>query len=273
VSYPQGVVGSSQRQGSPPMPEWYRESFDELYSEIYSHRDEEEAELAVELLGRFVRLPGSAVLDVACGQGRHLRALSRSGARGHGLDLSAALLKRRHDAARRCPGACVRGDMRHLPFRGGSFDTCMSMFTSLGYFGKTEDEVAVLKEMARVLKPRGHCFVDHGNLTWLKKHLEPRTLKKRDRFTILETRAFQEDGRTVEKEISLYAAGVRRRAISEAKPLRRYRERVAFFTLRELGNLLTRAGFEVVRAFGDYDGSRFEERSSRRLLVLSRRLR
>jgi ubiquinone/menaquinone biosynthesis C-methylase UbiE len=255
------------------MLEWYRESFDELYSDIYSHRDDEEAARVVELLGRLVRLPGTAVLDVACGQGRHLRALSRAGARGHGIDLSDALLKRREDTARPCPGVCVRGDMRRLPFRDGSFDTCTSMFTSLGYFGKTEDEVTVLKEMARVLKPRGHCFVDHGNLTWLKRHLEPRTVKTKGRFTILETRAFLEDGRTVEKNISLHPAGIRARAVSEARPLRTYRERVTFFTLRELGSLLTRAGFGVVRAFGDYDGSTFDERSSPRLLMLARRLR
>jgi ubiquinone/menaquinone biosynthesis C-methylase UbiE len=255
------------------MPEWYRESFDELYSDIYPHRDDDEAAVAIELLGRFVRLPGSAVLDVACGQGRHLRALSRAGARGYGLDLSAALLEKRESAVRPCPGACVRGDMRRLPFRDLSFDACVSMFTSLGYFGKTEDEVAVLREMARVLKSRGHCFVDHGNLTWLKRHLVPRTLKTGDRFTILETRVLLGDGRTVEKSIALYPAGVKARTLSGARPLRTYRERVTFFTLSELGSLMARAGFEVVRAFGDYDGSDFEERSSPRLIVLSRRRR
>jgi len=161
--------------------------------------------------------------------------------------------------------------MRRLPFRDLSFDACISMFTSLGYFGRTEDEVMVLKEIGRVLKSRGHCFVDHGNLTWLKRHLLPRTLKKTERFTILETRAFMEDGRTVEKNMALYPAGVRASALSGTRPLRAYRERVTFFTLRELGSLLTRAGFEVVRAFGDYHGSGFEERSSPRLVVLSRR--
>ena len=255
------------------MSDWYRESFDELYSDIYSHRDDEEAALAIELLGRFVRLPGTAVLDVGCGQGRHLRALSRAGARAYGLDLSAALLETRGSAVRPCPGACVRGDMRRLPFRDSSFDTCISMFTSLGYFGKTEDEVRVLGEMSRVLKSRGHCFVDHGNLAWLKRHLEERTVRRGRRFTILETRAFLEDGRTVQKNINVYPADVPARDFSGAPPLRAYRERVTFFTLSELRGLMTRAGLAVERAFGDYGGSAFDERTSPRLIVLSRKLK
>jgi ubiquinone/menaquinone biosynthesis C-methylase UbiE len=254
------------------MPEWYRESFDELYSDIYSHRDDEEAALAIELLERFVRLPGSAVLDVGCGQGRHLRALSRAGARGHGLDLSAALLEK-GGVARPCPGACVRGDMRRLPFRDSTFDACISMFTSFGYFGKTEDELGVLREMNRVLKSRGHCFVDHGNLSWLRRHLEERTVRRGRRFTTLETRAFLEDGRTVEKRIRVFPAGVHARDVSGALPLRTYREMVTFFTLRELRGLMTRAGFVVERVFGGYAGSAFDECSSPRLIVLSRKLK
>jgi len=253
------------------MPEWYRKSFDEFYSEIYSHRDEDEAALAVELLGRFVPLPGSVVLDVCCGQGRHLRALSRAGARGYGLDLSAILLERQGSAIRPCPAACVRGDMRHLPFRGGSFDTCISMFTSLGYFGKKEDELMVLGEMHRVLKLGGHCFVDHANVVWLREHIVARTLKKGKKFTVLERRAFLSDGRTVEKSITVFPANVPVRTLSAASPLRRYRERVTFFTFDELRSLMAQAGFETVRAFGNYDGSSLEERSSPRLVVLSRK--
>jgi len=255
------------------MPEWYRECFDELYCHVYSHRDDEEAALAIELLGRFVRLPGSAVLDVCCGQGRHLRALSRAGARAHGLDLSETLLGSGGSAVRPCPGACVKGDMRRLPFRDGSFDACINMFTSLGYFGNTEDDLTVLEEMRRVLKSGGHCFVDHGNLAWLKEHLEPYTVKRRPRCTTVETRAFLEDGRTVEKNIRVYPAEVRARRLSTARPLAVCRERVTFFTRRELAGLMARVGYDVLRVFGDYAGSAFDDSSSPRLIVLARRRR
>ncbi len=161
--------------------------------------------------------------------------------------------------------------MRRLPFRDLSFDVCISMFTSLGYFGKVEDELAVLGEMHRVLKPGGHCFVDHGNLVWLKRHLQARSVRMGRRFTTLETRAFLEDGRTVEKRIRVYPAGLPASRISRTSPLREYRERVTFFTRRELGGLITRAGLEVVRAFGDYPGSAFGEGTSPRLMILSRK--
>ncbi|MBN1504062.1 MAG: class I SAM-dependent methyltransferase [Candidatus Eisenbacteria bacterium] len=255
------------------MPEWYRESFDELYSDLYSHRDDEESVRVVELLGRFVRLPGSAVLDVCCGEGRYLKALSRAGAKAHGLDLSETLLKRRDGTVGVFPDACVRGDMRSLPFRDGTFDMCINMFTSMGYFGKNEDELGVLREMRRVLKPRGYCFVDHGNLAWLKRHLEPHTVRRRPRFTTVETRAFLNDGRTVEKSVRVYPAHVPARGLSVLEPLRTYRERVRFFTRSELGDCMARVGFDVLRVMGDYAGSAFDECLSPRLIVLARRRR
>jgi ubiquinone/menaquinone biosynthesis C-methylase UbiE len=253
------------------MPEWYKESFDELYSEIYSHRDDEEAALAIELLGRCVRLAGSNVLDVCCGQGRHLRALSRAGAKGYGLDLSAALLQEQRGSLRPYSSACVRGDMRRLPFRGATFDACVNMFTSLGYFGREKEELAVLEEMYRVLRPGGYCFVDHANVTWLRKHLRARTVRRAKKFTILEKRVFLEDGRTVEKSIDVFPGVPRPRALSGGSPLRSYRELVTFFTLEELRGLMARAGFETVGAFGNYEGSPFSERLSPRLMVLARK--
>lgn len=79
-----------------PKP-WYVEGFGEHYLELYAHRNEREAELAMALLARVTPpLTGQRVLDLGCGGGRHLAALGRRGARALGLDLSWPLL----DAAR-----------------------------------------------------------------------------------------------------------------------------------------------------------------------------
>src|SRR3712207_9146074 len=98
---------------------WYKEWFGEEYLELYSHRDESEAEEHVDFVERYLGGAGGphprAVLDLACGAGRHTAALRQKGYRTLGLDLSLTLLARM--LARGLPR--VAGDMRLLPFEIG----------------------------------------------------------------------------------------------------------------------------------------------------------
>jgi len=71
--------------------------------------------------------PGDAVLDVGCGDGHHLAAIAaRSGAEGHGLDISVAAIEA---AARRFPGLhwVVANADRFLPYADGSFRAVTSI--------------------------------------------------------------------------------------------------------------------------------------------------
>jgi SAM-dependent methyltransferase len=100
--------------------------------------------------------PGHRVLDVACGTGVLAReAASRVGPTGHvtGLDLNADMLA---VARRLCPGIDWRqGDAAKLPFEDNAFDAVVSQF-ALMFF---PDRVAALREMWRVLAPRGRLAV------------------------------------------------------------------------------------------------------------------
>ena len=72
---------------------WYKEWFGSEYLELYSHRDRGEAEahirFVLEVLGD---TNPKAVLDLACGAGRHTQALRERGVRTLGIDLSLILL-------------------------------------------------------------------------------------------------------------------------------------------------------------------------------------
>jgi trans-aconitate methyltransferase len=98
----------------PQEADWYEEWFGDDYLDIYQHRDESEAERAIELIA--TNLAGrkiDVVLDLACGAGRHTRVL-RERWWTVGLDLSMSLLK---IARKESPeGPYVRADMRELPF-------------------------------------------------------------------------------------------------------------------------------------------------------------
>jgi SAM-dependent methyltransferase len=140
---------------------WYEDYFDDVFVDIY--RDfltPERTEREVEGLREMVSLqPGAAVLDLACGWGRHSIALARAGLRVTGLDLSETLLAR---ARKRAKAASVevelvRGDMREIA-RKEEFDAVVSLYSSLGYFLTDEDDLRVLRGARDALRPGG-CFV------------------------------------------------------------------------------------------------------------------
>ncbi|HEV7428968.1 MAG TPA: class I SAM-dependent methyltransferase [Thermoanaerobaculia bacterium] len=102
--------------------------------------------------------PGRAILDVACGAGRHSIPLARRGYGVTGLDLSTTFLD---EARRRSEGEQLsiewhRGDMRELPWRD-RFDGALCFGNSFGYCER-DGTRAFVRTLAASLKP-GAAFV------------------------------------------------------------------------------------------------------------------
>lgn len=107
---------------------------------------------------------GTKVLDVGCGDGRHLRAaLENHHAYGVGVDLSAERVREAYRKFWIYPltgrGTLVQSDLFCLPFRAGSFDVvvCSEVLEHLPEF-----EPAVT-ELTRVLTPGGRLGVSVPN--------------------------------------------------------------------------------------------------------------
>jgi SAM-dependent methyltransferase len=233
------------------MTEWFEEWFGEEYLQLYPHRDAAEAERAVALiLERTGFAPGWRVLDVACGAGRHSRALETAGARCVGLDLSMALLR----VARGVTGApLVRADMRALPVRPGSMDLTVNLFTSFGYFDHDAEHTAALHEMVATLRPQGWFVIDFLNPSAVRARLVPRETRRLDGTEVLVARSVSVDGRYVCKTITT-ARG------------RRFTERVRLFGADEIAAMLAEANVTVRNRFGDYDASPLSADSPRTIL-------
>lgn len=103
-----------------------------------------------------------AVLDLACGVGRHALIFAKHGFKVTGLDYSEPYLQQARVAARKA-GAEIRfihGDMKDLRpyFAANEFGLVVSLFNSFGYFGSRRDDFKMLKAVHRVLRP-GDAFV------------------------------------------------------------------------------------------------------------------
>ena len=159
------------------------------------------------------------VLDVACGDGRYMSALTASGADVYGVDLSEFLLGK---AAQRdgLAGRLVCGDMRQLPFRPGVFGSAINMFTSFGYFESDADNGQVLSEVERVLAVGGVFVLDFINAGVVRGGIEPRSHRSVQGAEIDEARELSGDGRVLTKHVVVRRPG--------REPVE-YRERVRLY--------------------------------------------
>jgi SAM-dependent methyltransferase len=241
------------------MMAWYKDWFGEDYLELYAHRDAGEADRHVDFVER--HLAGGerprAVLDLACGGGRHTAALRRRGYRALGVDLSLTLLA----VAPRVP--CVAGDMRRLPFCDESFDWILNFFTSFGYFERERENFRVLEEIVRVLTPGGRFLIDFLNrervLADLKTH-EVQEVKGR-RVEI--ERWYDEETRRINKRMHLAGPADG----SGGSDTETYLESVRAYSRDEVTIGLRWAGLRVDAVFGDFSGVPFDRDSERLILV------
>lgn len=239
---------------------WYQTAFGAFYPVVYGHRDEAEARRCLALLPRLAPLPASGrerVLDLGCGDGRHLGPLASAGPSVIGLDLSEPLLR----AARARDGGAplVRADMRALPFGDGSFTAVLSLFTAFGYFGPDGGDREMVAGIARVLAPGGHWYLDYLDAERVRDELGS-AARERQReagpLRVLETRRLEGDA--VAKDVRLSALPGRE---AEAAALGvgpdgvAYTERVVLYTLAGLDALAAEAGLLRVAGVGDYDGA------------------
>ena len=108
---------------------------------------------------RVLSRPDASILDLCCGTGDMTFALERRAGSVRpkivGADFSHAMLERASVKGARTSLRWVEADALHLPFPDESFDLVTSAFG----FRNLADYDAGLREIARVLRPRGECGI------------------------------------------------------------------------------------------------------------------
>ena len=244
--------------------EWYKVAFGEIYPLVYPHRDDDEALRVARSLVPLVD-ERSPLLDVACGNGRYMRAFQAAGLDVYGVDLSAYLLADAV-ATRSLRGRVVIGDMRLLPFRDECAGAVVNMFTSFGYFETDLDNVRVMQEIARVLVTGGRFLMDFLNATVLERELKAGkpSVRREGEIVIEEHRHIADEGRVLVKRVQVTGAG--------REPVE-YSERLRLYRHDDLASMAEASGLAPLAVYGDYDLSDFDARHSPRVLLLCKKPR
>jgi D-alanine-D-alanine ligase len=182
------------------------------------------------------------ILDLCCGHGRHTIELARMGFKNlTGLDRSHYLIQRAKSTTKK-ENLTIKfkeGDARKLPFPSDNFDVVLILGNSFGYFETVKDDLRVLKEVFRVLKPWGKILIDVTDGAYLRENYKTHSWEwiDQDHFVCRE-RALSVDGqRLISREI---VSNVNEGVIVDQF----YAERL--YTGENLVELLKDAGFDEV---------------------------
>lgn len=244
---------------------WWRHHFDATYLRLHGGRfgeagNRREVAAVLDMLG----LPlGGRVLDLPCGWGRHANLLAEAGQDVVGTDLSPVFLAQAAEQGR-ARGLMPRfaaADMRELPFRDGTFDAVVNLYSSLGLFLDDAEDVRAMAEARRVLRPGGRFLVETMHRDDVVASYVARDAWELPDGTRVSVRRRFDPVQGVSYESLHWHQNHSRGAKRSAFRVR---------TATELDRMLQTAGLRPLLWFGGWDGSPFRPRSDR-LIVLAQR--
>jgi SAM-dependent methyltransferase len=211
-----------------------------------------------QLLGLLGLRPGADVLDLCCGPGRHAVELARRGFHVTGVDTTASHLELARDKAYQegLSIEFVQQDMRVF-CRPDSFDAILNLFTSFGFFEDPDENRQVLCNAYRSLKAGGALLIDVKGKEVLARVWQARNWYEHEGVLFLAEHHVRKDWSWMENRWILLRGG----------------ERCEFtvshwiYSAAELSGLLRECGFAAVDVYGGFDGSPYDEKASRLVVV------
>jgi D-alanine-D-alanine ligase len=226
-------------------PDWWRYIFNSIYLKTDgdviddAHITVREIDVFTDILKLSTQ---DKILDLCCGQGRASLELARRGfGNVEGLDRSRYLIQKARAQSKK-ENLSVKfreGDARKLPYQSDSFDVVMVLGNSFGYFESAREDVRVLKEIFRVLKPWGKLLIDVTDGEYLKRKFQPRSWEWIDKnyFVCRERSLSHDKQRLISREVVTH---VKKGVIADQF----YAERL--YTRKALEDLLRSTGFSEV---------------------------
>jgi len=227
-----------------------------MFSEQRLEDAQEEVERIVSLLGI---KPGTHILDLCCGIGRHSLELARRGFHVTGVDRTRSYLDRASKQAeqRGLKVDFVQDDMRTF-CRPDAFDAVINMFTSFSYFEDPEEDKQVVENVYRSLKSGGAFVLETMGKEVLARVFKEKDWREENGIFLLTEHKISNNWGWMENRWIMFKDDKR----TEFKVTHR------LYSATELSSLLTGCGFAHVDVYGDLSGSAYDH-TARRLVMMA----
>lgn len=250
---------------------WWKTLFDEVYlkTDARSVCNRQITGKEIDLVCSLLRIePKHRILDLCGGHGRHTLELFSRGFKDCTLvDYSGYLLSRAMKSA--CANGscinCVRADARNTGMRSGRFDRVLILGNSLGYFSRKNEDLAILSETHRLLRPGGWLLVDVADGEAVRK-----------KFTCSSWHEVEEDI-VVCREREMVGDRVHAREVVLSKKNGLVRDRnyaIRVYDKSSLTVLIEKAGYTEVKCHNDlsfYNGKSDRGFMNHRIFAVGRR--
>lgn len=226
-------------------PQWWKSLFNALYLKTDGDvvENEENTRKEVDAILESVPLPRSAkIIDLCCGQGRHVLELGRRGYfHTYGLDQSRYLIRQAKKRAQQAnlPVSFHEGDVRRFRLKERNFDLATIMGNSFGYFEQPDEDIEVLQNIRKLLKPGGYLILDVTDGDYMRSNYSPRSWEWIDQNHLVNReRTLSQDGsRLISRELVIHAE---KGVLADQF----YAERL--YTVENLKEILASVGFENI---------------------------
>jgi SAM-dependent methyltransferase len=242
---------------------WFKNWFSSPYYHLlYFNRDHKEAAAFIDKLIDYLKpVPGSRMLDVACGRGRHSIQLAEKGFDVSGIDISFENI----DEAKKSETGNLhfyQHDMR-LPSWINYFDYAFNFFTSFGYFSTRREHDNAIRTIANAVKEDGFFVIDYLNAHYAENHLIHKSEKEIEGINFYITKWFDETH--FYKKIVVEDENL-------DEPIE-HTERVAKFSLGDFTEMMAFQDLQVQEVFGDYNFGHYDVTNSPRMIIVAKKLK
>jgi SAM-dependent methyltransferase len=205
--------------------------------------------------------PPASVIDLCCGPGRHLLELAQRGFQVTGVDRTKIYLDKARKLAKKdnLKAEFIQKDMRKF-CKSNTFDACINLFTSFGFFEDPKDDKKVLKNVFGSLKKKGVFLIDTMGKEVLARIFRERDWMEIDSNIILEDRKVCKDWTWVES----------RWILLKDKKREEYTITLRLYSAAELKALLKLIGFKRIEIYGDLAGAPYDHTAKRLVAVAHR---
>ena len=240
------------------MEDWIRRIFIEradLFLKIMNERwlkTEALVDEMIRLLKDF-NIESGRILDLCCGNGRVAISFAKKGFRAVGIDLSPVFIEDAKERAREL-GVSKRtsficGDARRLLSlvpKDACFDVVTSVWTSIGYYDKSED-LAVFKQARRLTRDGGVLFIaETVHRDSLNLRFCPSSFTLHEDIVLVEETSWDALTSKLRTTWSFYAKNG-----NDLKFIDRIVFNIYVYSVSELASMLREAGWETVATYGN----------------------
>jgi SAM-dependent methyltransferase len=202
--------------------------------------------------------PGSRVLDLCCGIGRHSVQFAKRGFEVTGVDKTRRYLAEARRSARgfNVPVRFVLDDMLHYR-KDNFYDLVISYFSSFGYFEKKDDDQEVAENVCASLVRGGKLLLDIVGKETIARNYQKKNWREEEGFLLLEERIIEKNWTGINTRWII----VKDRNRTDLNVYHR------LYSAIELIDLLKQSGFSDVKVYGDIKGKPYDADATRLIAV------